>query len=327
MGRDCMESVWEHSLPVIQALQSVAWLEWPMRLISHLGSEAFFLLFISLLYWCISPRLGVRVALILLLSTSLNYALKLAFASPRPQWYSTQVTVYEAETSFGMPSAHAQNAVAVWGEVARWGNRPWLTIFAFGLMLLIGLSRIYLGVHFPTDVLAGWVLGLVVLWLFNRLTHPVMQKLQVQRFAAQLLLVLATSLALLLPSLLMVGLSGNWDMPAAWVQSLQASGGTQPQPLSLDVPVSAAGTWLGFGWGALWLTKHNPFHPRGNLWQRVVQYGVGIAIALFIWAGLDHLFPEGNTFTAYSLRYGRYALLGGWIAAGAPWLFRRLPHL
>lgn len=89
-----------------------------MRLISQLGSEAFFLLFISWLYWCISPRLGIRVALLLRLSTSLNYALKLTFASPRPQWYSTQVDIYVQATSFGMPSAHVQHAVAVWGEVA-----------------------------------------------------------------------------------------------------------------------------------------------------------------------------------------------------------------
>lgn len=89
-----------------------------MRLISQLGSEAFFLLFISWLYWCISPRLGTRLALLLLLRTSLNYALKLTFASPRPQSYRTQIDVYAQETSFGMPSAHVQHAVAVWGEVA-----------------------------------------------------------------------------------------------------------------------------------------------------------------------------------------------------------------
>lgn len=319
-----MESVWEHSLPIIQALQSVAWLEWPMRLISQLGSEPFFLLFISLLYWCISPRLGMRVALILLLSTSLNYALKLAFASPRPQWYSTQVTVYESETSFGMPSAHAQNAVAVWGEVAWWVKRPWFIGLATGLMIVIGLSRVYLGVHFPTDVLVGWGLGLVILWLFNRLAHPVMERLQSQGFIVQLLLVLVTSLALLLPSLLMVGLSGPWEMPADWVQQLQASGGTQPEPLSLDVPVSAAGTWLGFVAGSLWVNRQGSFYPKDGLGKRVAQYVIGITIALAIWGGLDYLFPEDTTFIAYSLRYLRYALLGGWIAAGAPWVFRWL---
>lgn len=322
-----MAVIWDLSLPIIQALQSVTWLEWPMRLISRLGSETFFLLFISLLYWCISPRLGLRVALILLLSTSLNSALKLTFASPRPQWYSPQVTAYEPETSFGMPSAHAQNAVAVWGEVARWGQRPWLTGLAIGLMLVIGLSRVYLGVHFPTDVLVGWGLGLVVLGLVNGLAPPVLEKLRSQGAAAQLLTIGVTSLALLLPSLLIVALAGSEEMPAAWSQQLPvSSAATRPQPLALDVPVAAAGTWLGFGAGAVWLSQHQPYRPRGGLWRRVAQYVMGLTIALVIWGGLDYLWPEDTTFIAYSLRYLRYALLGGWIAAGAPWIFQRMPH-
>jgi len=226
-----------------------------------------------------------------------------------------------------MPSAHAQNAVAVWGEVAGWGNRLWLTVLAIGLMLLIGLSRVYLGVHFPTDVLAGWSIGLVVLWLFNRLANPVMQRVQGYSLATQFLMTLGTSLLLLLPNGLIVALSGPLEMPATWVQQLQTVGGTPPAPLSLDVPVSAAGTWLGFVAGSLWVNRLGSFHPRGGLGKRVAQYVIGITIALVIWAGLDFLFPEGKTFIAYSLRYLRYTLLGEWIAAGAPLLFLQMRRL
>jgi hypothetical protein len=49
---------------------------------------------------------------------------------------------------------------------------------------------------------------------------------------------------------------------------------------------------------------------------------MGISIAIAIWAGLDRLFPDDTTLIAYSLRYLRYALLGGWIAAGAPMMFQ-----
>jgi membrane-associated phospholipid phosphatase len=318
-----MESVWASSLPIIQALQSVDWLEWPMRSLSWLGSEAFFLLFISLLYWCISPRLGLRIALILLFSTSLNSVLKLIFASPRPQWYSNQVMVYETESSFGMPSAHAQNAVAVWGELALQRQLRWLSYLATSLMVLIGLSRVYLGVHFPTDVLAGWSVGFIVLWLFHRFASSMIQVLQHCGLRKTFLIALATSLLLLLPSLLVVEMRTSGQLPDAGLQMLPlARAETMPQPLSLDIAISTAGTWLGFVFGALWLQARQPFCPKGRLQRRVSQYLMGISIAIAIWAGLDRLFPDGTTLMAYSLRYLRYALLGGWIAAGAPMIFQ-----
>jgi membrane-associated phospholipid phosphatase len=321
-----MESLREFGLPLIQALQSISWLEWPMKVISWLGSEAFFLLFIACLYWCISPRLGLRVALILLLSTSLNYGLKLGFASPRPYWDNPQIRGYELAPSFGLPSAHAQNAVAVWGEVAGLSNRRWLTGVAVGLMVFIGLSRLYLGVHFLLDVLVGWAIGLAILRLFNRLALPVRRRVQGVGGGTQLGLALATSLLLLLPSLLLVAVLDPADLPAAWLDPGLTQGGLQPHPLSLEIPVSAAGTWLGFVAGALWLNKRFRFHPQGRLGRRITQYAIGIGVALIIWAGLGALFPEGRTLIAYALRYLRYVLLGGWIAAGAPLLFRQLPR-
>lgn len=167
-----MEWIGQFSLPIIQNLQALTWLRWPMQAISLLGSEPFFLLFGSLLYWCIDSRLGVRVALILLLSTGLNSLLKLSFVSPRPGWVSPQIEMYTQTSSFGMPSAHAQNAIAVWGEIARYAHRNWLTGLAIALIALIGLSRIYLGVHFPADTVVGWAVGLGVLWGFNRFSGP-----------------------------------------------------------------------------------------------------------------------------------------------------------
>lgn len=318
-----MEIIWDFGLSIIHALQSLGWLAWPMQAITQLGSEAFFLVFVSLLYWCIDARLGMRVALVLLLSTSLNSWLKLVFAGPRPQWYSPHVRAYEAESSFGLPSAHAQNAVTVWGEAAWQAQGRWLRGLAVGLIGLIGFSRIYLGVHFPTDVLLGWGVGLGVLWLFNQFSARVMQRMGRHQLGAQLMLVAVTSLLLLLPSLLVAHLRGPWQMPTAWLQSLQSSAETLPHPYSLDTPVAAAGTWLGFVAGALWLNaRKQSFQPRGHVWRRGRQYVIGISVAIVLWAGLDQLFPEGSTLVAYSLRYLRYALLGGWITAGAPLLFR-----
>src|SRR6185295_6417564 len=114
-----MEALWNLELTLILWLQGLGmWLAPPMRLLSAFGTEEFFLLLLPVLYWSISAALGIRVGLMLLLSATLNYLLKLGFHSPRPYWYSGQVAALSTETTFGLPSAHAQNAAAIWGLVA-----------------------------------------------------------------------------------------------------------------------------------------------------------------------------------------------------------------
>jgi membrane-associated phospholipid phosphatase len=318
-----MESIGEIGLQIIYAIQEIGWLKLPMQVITWFGSELFFLLFVSLLYWCVDTRLGIQVAAILLLSTTVNSALKLALASPRPYWYSTQVEVSEVEPSFGLPSAHAQNAVAVWGTIAQERRHWWIGCLAVLMIVPIGVSRIYLGVHFPVDVLAGWFVGIGILLLYNWLSQPIARWIQRYGFKQQVAIAIFTSLLLLLPSIMVVQIRDSWQMPSDWTQTLlQTSPDQFPQPLSLKTPISAAGTWFGFVTGVLWPIERRPFNPKGRLQKRLTRYLVGISVAIAIWAGLDALFPDGTTPIAYSLRYLRYTLIGGWIAAGAPIVFQ-----
>jgi membrane-associated phospholipid phosphatase len=123
--------------------------------------------------WCVDASLGLRMGLVLLTSASLNSLLKLAVGWPRPYWVSDQVTAYAYEGSFGLPSGHAQNSMALWGRMAA-GLRRRSWVIGLGLLIfLISLSRLYLGVHFPSDVLAGWLAGGIVLALFLVLEKPV----------------------------------------------------------------------------------------------------------------------------------------------------------
>ena len=98
---------------------------------------------------------------------ALNLTLKYAFVRPRPEF----ANAYYHETGFSFPSGHAMLAVVFYGLLAyllvctipRW---KWQAIFVLGaatLALLIGFSRLYLGVHYLTDVLGGWAAG--SLWL------------------------------------------------------------------------------------------------------------------------------------------------------------------
>jgi hypothetical protein len=92
-----------------------------MQFFSFLGTEEFFLFFLPFLYWCVDVRLGVRVGVMLSLSNSVNGFFKLAFHQPRPYWLSTQVLPGVSETSYGIPSGHAQHAATIWGVVGSSG--------------------------------------------------------------------------------------------------------------------------------------------------------------------------------------------------------------
>ena len=92
-----------------------AWLSPIMAAITWLGSEYFYILFMALLYWCVDTTLGIRVGLILLLSNSVNSLFKVLFHTPRPYWIDSRVKALVYESSFGLPSGHAQNAMSIWG--------------------------------------------------------------------------------------------------------------------------------------------------------------------------------------------------------------------
>ena len=135
------------------------WLYTPMQIFTFMGYQQFYLLFIPVIYWCVDPKLGVRLGIGLMASAAVNGMLKLAFHQPRPYWVDPRVQIYSTESSFGMPSGHAQNGIVFWGLLAK-KFRTLKSIILLGLIaLFIGISRIYLGVHFLGDVLVGWVAG------------------------------------------------------------------------------------------------------------------------------------------------------------------------
>jgi membrane-associated phospholipid phosphatase len=154
---------------VNQILQSLgAWLSIPMLAITALGYEEFIVLLLLTLYWCVDQMIGLRVGIVLMTANTFNTFFKFLFHSPRPYWISDDVTAYSHETSFGLPSGHAQIAASVWGWLAVEVKKRWFTVVAVVLIFLIGFSRLYLGVHFFSDVLLGWFLGALLVFLFMK---------------------------------------------------------------------------------------------------------------------------------------------------------------
>jgi membrane-associated phospholipid phosphatase len=300
-----------------------SWMKTPMEAFSFFGSEYFFLILLPALYWCLEASIGLRVGIILLLSTSVNDALKMAFHGPRPYWISPDVIGYASEISFGVPSGHAQIAVGVWGMLAD-SLRKWFGwMIAILIILLIGISRMYLGVHFPLDVILGWLIGIVLLWLVLRFWKPAAEWLKKLSLGQQILGAFLGSLVLILFSLipyLWLRIT-NWQPPAEW--SSFAS-----QAISLEGALVSSGTLFGLLGGLAWFNRQGGFCTAGPIWKRALRFVLGLAGILVFYLGLDILFgliaPGGEAVLPFILRYIRYTLVGAWVSAGAPWVFVKL---
>ncbi len=323
-----MNAILDLGIDLIARLQTSApWLEAPSRFFSFLGTEEFYLFILPLLYWCVDVRLGLRVSVILSVSDCLNTFLKFVFHQPRPYWVSDRVRVIKAEVSYGLPSGHAQHAMAVWGTIGAWG-KSWLRRLMVALIFLIGFSRIVLAVHFPTDVLAGWLIGGLILWAFLKWEAGVTAWFHRFTLSQKIGLAFAASILLIIISL--AGLAfvppadpPQWEINAAHAFS-HVPGQLAIRPRVITGMVGVAGTFFGLVAGAILIFQRGGFDVRGTWSKRVLRFALGMIGVLILWLGLRMLFPRDASFISQVLRYLRCALTGFWVAYVAPSLFIRL---
>ena len=309
-----MEYLIQLFLPVSIWFQSSAdWIISFMKAVSFMGDTEFYLLVMPLLYWCIDTSLGIRIGIILLVSGGLNSVLKFGFASPRPFWVSSKVKGIVEATGFGFPSGHSQNAASIWGLFAASTRKNWLKGIAITLIFLIGLSRIILGVHFTHDVLAGWLVGLILLFTFIKLEDRVTAWFKRNSVSMQILaLILATSL-LIIPAFLIVNPLNPPPLQADWFPA--------GNPYNFDNLFTTTGALFGLGLGVIFLHQSRMFTAEGLIWKRILRYLVGLVGVLVLYLGLGSIFPDDISLVSFALRFTRYFLIGFWISYGAPRVF------
>lgn len=140
---------------------------------SMLGEELALVGIAGILYWCIDKTWGKRVITTLLLGCTCFPLIKNIFLRRRPYFDHPSVRCLRAVhpegdlydpvvQGFSFPSGHATNAVGCYLSTTLYTRKKWLIGIGCGLALGIGISRVAVGVHYPTDVLAGWLLGALV---------------------------------------------------------------------------------------------------------------------------------------------------------------------
>ena len=279
-------------LSVITTLQRLSpAFDLPFRLFTLLGDEVFLLLFLPLVYWCLDRRLGSRLTVLVLLSAYLNVVAKALAGQPRPIELAPDIALIHEATYGGFPSGHTQNSVVLWGYLGARVRQRWLWIVVALMLVLIPLSRVYLGVHFPTDLLGGYAIGAVLLVLSLALVPPVQRWLRGLTLVGQLAVAVGAPLLLALL-------------------------------FATDEGITASATLMGMGVGFTVEPRWVGFRPGRKWGRRVLGYLLGVTVLAGIWLGLRLVFALiGPT---APLRFARYALTGLWGALGAPWLLIRL---
>lgn len=306
----------------IIALQtSVAGAAAVMDGLTTLGSELFFMLVMPALLWCFRASLGLRLGLALLTSATLNTFFKLGLGLPRPFWADPRVRALAVETSFGLPSGHAQNAVVLWGSLADVVRRGWATALAAVLVVGISLSRLYLGVHYPADVVSGWLIGGLLLLAGARWTRPFLRWFRARSVGARLAVAGGLSIALFWVGWRLSVVATGRPLPAEWAANFARAAGPGVifQPASAEGIVAATGALLGFAVGAVLLDAWGGFRDTSRAWPRAARFVVGLIGVVALQLGLGAVLPDGDAF-----RYLRYAAVAFWIAYGAPRTFAAL---
>jgi membrane-associated phospholipid phosphatase len=131
------------------------WAELFFRGISELGSDFFYMILIGVGFWVVNKRAAILTAFVLLASSTSNYLLKITFKVPRPP--TTNWVPGVSVSNYSLPSGHAQNSMTIWGWLGIKIKTWWLRTLSVVLIGLIGISRVYIGVHWLGDVVAGWL--------------------------------------------------------------------------------------------------------------------------------------------------------------------------
>ena len=288
-----MERILDWGIEVVLWFQqAIPTLNLPFKFFSFLGTEEFILIMIPLVYWCLDRRTGARLTVIFLVCAYTNSVAKFLGGQPRPYMYDSQVQQLDLDaTNEGFPSGHTSSTVVLWGYLASQFRRRWLWVLAALLFVMVPLSRIYLGVHFPHDLLGGYVLGAVLLLLYLWLQPGGEKWLADQSISWQL------ATAIVIPALMMLVF-------------LQEDG------------VTDGATLMGMGVGFILERRWVRFDSGGVGWKRVVRYLVGIIVIVGLWAGLRVVFDGLEP--ALLFRFIRYTLVGLWGAVGGPWVFVKL---
>jgi len=273
------------------------WFDYLMIFFTMLGNEISYTLIIPILYWCYNKEIAIKAGLVFLVSAGINDIAKIIFNNPRPDILKLLPEIQELAKKYspgnqGFPSGHTQGAVSFFGSLAYYTRKKVVIILAVTAIIAVPYSRLYLGVHYPGDVLGGYILGFL-------------------------------SMALIIP--LVAILKKFWSR----INFLPISIVLLPIIFSFIIPGSSIpkifGITSGFLIGLILANKKINFIEKNFIIPNILKILIGFILLLLIKEGTKIAFQ----FIAHNkgLDFTRYWLVGFWITYGAPLLFTKINFL
>ena len=253
------------------------------KAINFLQTEEFLLIALPIVWWCVDKRIGASLIILFSSCEFFSRFLKSATSEIRPYDLDQHVRNLDPQPDSSFPSSGEMDAMILWGYIALSFRRRALWVWAIAAVVLGGLARIYLGAHYPTDVLASILIGAAILALVIR--GKLVERVVASPRAAQ------------------------WIMAVGWPILLALV------KLNPETAVSL-GALLGFNIGLMVERQSVHFDPRGELSKQIVKFIVGLAVVIGLRLVIKPLLPPGDIFTLI-----RYAIIGLWLGVGAPWFF------
>lgn len=266
--------------------------------ITFFGEELVLFIVLPIFYWAINKEMAEIGAVAGFATMTLNGMIKDICEIPRPigtegiRFVEVENffvdTVHLKEGSYSFPSGHSQTSSVMMFSIASYYNKKKLWIFSSVLVLLVMISRLYLGVHWPLDVLIGGMLGLISAIFFYKLLINKKDDTRVKIY-----FIVA---CICLVALFFAEKSDTY-------KSIGAS--------------------FGFALGALFERKYVNFDPKeGTFWKKVLRCLIGIIIVGGLKIGLKPLFGLFGDF--FILDFFRYMILVFVAIAIYPLVFKKL---
>lgn len=295
---------------ILYALESIRtpFLNTVMSFLTGLGGETAFMVVAITVFWCVDKRYGYYILTSGFTGTILNQFLKLAFRIPRPWVIDENFTIVESARAgaagYSFPSGHVQNAMAIFGSMARWTKSGSRRVLFCAAVAVVAFSRMYLGVHTPLDVSVSFILGLILVFAL----YPVFRDMEAH---PETMTVVFSAMLVLTAAYLLY--TEFWPFPA----DIDAENLASARTNGYTMLGSVAAMFLAFRLDRRYIR----FNTQAGLPAQIVKVAVGLGVMVVLKSVLKEplLLLFGGSDAAHAVRYFIVVLFA---AAGWPMTFR-----